>query len=543
MDTGTRHQLPQLSDFPPEQVNPTVRLLLEIIHEQQAQIHALREENQALRDEIARLKGGNPRPRIKPSKLEGGKPGEDQRKGQGRGKNKRSKTRHMQIHEDVVIPPQVEVPVNSRFKGYDDFVVQDLVIGSHNIRYRVERWVTPAGETLRGQLPASLDGGHFGPTLRAFVVYQYHHAHVTQPLLLEQLGEWGIEISAGQLSRLITEGHDAFHAEKDELLRAGLAGSDFIHVDDTGARHRGRNGYCTHIGNDFFAFFASTDSKSRINFLALLRAGDPRYVLNDQALAYMAHQQLPQALLEKLATLESSTMVGDAAWQGTLEGLVITNERHVRIATEGALLGAVLTTPINPDLVIISDDAGQFNVLIHALCWIHAERGIHKLVGFSPAQRAALAWVRDEIWAIYQALKDYRKTPSAAARAAIEARFQTLCTTKTCFAKLNEALVRLHRNGAELLRVLDYPQIALNNNLAERDIREYVKKRKISGSTRSQAGRRCRDTFASLKKTCRKQGISFWQYLLDRLKATESTPWLPDMIFGARGRAQPARGP
>jgi hypothetical protein len=78
---------------------------------------------------------------------------------------------------------------------------------------------------------------------------------VTQPLILEQLRELGSDISAGQVNRIITEGHDDFHAEKDEILRAGLEVSGHIHVDDTGARHKGKNGYCTHIGNDLFAWF------------------------------------------------------------------------------------------------------------------------------------------------------------------------------------------------------------------------------------------------------------------------------------------------
>lgn len=75
---------------------------------------------------------------------------------------------------------------------------------------------------LVGQLPAEISGQHFGPQLRSFVLYQYYHAHVTQPLLLEQLREWKIDISAGQLSTLITQGHDGFYLEKDLLLRVGL---------------------------------------------------------------------------------------------------------------------------------------------------------------------------------------------------------------------------------------------------------------------------------------------------------------------------------
>jgi hypothetical protein len=86
----------------------------------------------------------------------------------------------------------------------------------------LERWVSPEGVSLIGQLPAEIGGVHFGPQLRAFILYQYHHAHVTQPLLLEPLREWQIDISAGQLSALITDDHGEFHREKDALLQAGL---------------------------------------------------------------------------------------------------------------------------------------------------------------------------------------------------------------------------------------------------------------------------------------------------------------------------------
>ncbi|WP_051224912.1 transposase [Paraburkholderia xenovorans] len=156
-----------------------------------------------------------------------------------------------------------------RFKGYRDFVVQDLVIESRNTRYRLARWETPDGQTLIGQLPQAVQGGHFGPMLASYVLYQHHHCHVTQPLLCEQLREWGIEISSGQVNALLQVGKERFHAEKDGLLSTGLALSAYVTVDDTGARHQGKNGYVTHIGNEHFAWFQSTRSKSRINFLEL----------------------------------------------------------------------------------------------------------------------------------------------------------------------------------------------------------------------------------------------------------------------------------
>src|SRR5262249_57147252 len=83
---------------------------------------------------------------------------------------------------------------------------------------------------------------------------------------------------------------------------------------------------------------------------------------------------------------------------------------------------------------------------------------------------------------------------------------------------------------ADLLRVLEHPEVPLHNNGLESDIREYVKRRKISGGTRSEAGRRCRDTFASLKKTCRKLGLRFWDYLQDRVRGLGQIPRLAELI-------------
>ena len=88
----------------------------------------------------------------------------------------------------------------------------------------------------------------------------------------------------------------------------------------------------------------------------------------------------------------------------------------------------------------------------------------------------------------------------------------------------------MREHKADLLIVLERPEVPLHNNGAESDIREYVKKRKISGSTRSDEGRRCRDTFASLKKTCRKMGVRFWDYLLDRVRGLGQIPRLADLI-------------
>src|SRR4051812_35386251 len=230
------------------------RSLRDLIQQQQETI-------QQLRDEIARLKGLQTRPPIAPSPLES-PPRPPRPPGQKRaGSAKRLKTAQLAMTDEVV--PLAEPPPGSVFKGYEDFVVQDLIIHPRVIRYRRERWQAPDGQNLVAELPPDIrPDSHFGPTLIAFIIHQYHHQHVTQPLLWEQLDQLGIDISTGQLSRIVTEGKDAFHQEKAELLPAGLAVSTDVQVDDTGARHRGHNGSCLHLGNELFAYFESTDSKS-----------------------------------------------------------------------------------------------------------------------------------------------------------------------------------------------------------------------------------------------------------------------------------------
>ena len=509
---------------------PLVQNLLAIIGQ-------LQEKIEKLEKEILKLKGETVKPQIKPSKMDeqtGAEDEEGENKRHGKPGPKRRKTEHLEIHHTQKVPLE-EVPPGSTFKGYQEYVVQDLVIEARNTRYRLAQWLTPDGKYITAKVPGALQGGHFGATLVSYILYQYHHQHVTQPLLLEHLIDLGVEISSGQLSRLITEGKDRFHQEKDEILSVGLEVSRHLHTDDTTARHDGNNGYCTHIGNELFAWFSSTESKSRVNFLELLRADHKDYVVNAGALEYMAGHGLAQ---KPLASLEAQggAFATKEQWLAHLEELGIKGKRQIAVATEGALMGSLLAHGFALDMSIVSDDAGQFNVFNHALCWIHAERGINRLIPLNDAHRKAVDWARTQIWDLYADLKSYKGAPSAEAKVEIGARFDEICATKTSFETLNQALRRIGRNKHELLLVLEKPWLPLHNNLSERDIREYAKKRKISGSTRSDEGRRCRDTFASLKKTCRKHKISFWDYLKDRVARLDAIPPLSEVI-GRAARA------
>jgi hypothetical protein len=493
----------------------------------------------ALRDEIARLKGLKGRPDIKPPSQPSGMekanrpeaPADQPRRGGG------PKTANRAIDEDriVGIPG---LPSGSVFKGYEDYVVQELAFRKHVVRYRRERRVTPDGRTVVAEMPAGVKG-HFGPELRRFVLGQHHQGQVATPRLLAQLLAVGIEISKRQLTRLLIAGHQPFLEEARDVLRVGLANAPWIGVDDTGARHNGRNAVCTMIGNDSFAWFGTTYSKSRVNFLECLRAGFTDYVVSDEALAYMRAQRMPAPLVARLAIDGERGFADAEAWNAHLRRLDISDPTPARVATEAALLGAVEGHGFLLMAVILSDDAGQFNVLYHALCWVHAERLVHKLDVFNEPHRAAQQAVRGQIWNLYRDLIAYKGAPSIGARAELEARFDAIFQQRTGFAALDKLLKRLLANKTELLVVLDRPEIPLHNNGTENIVRDYVTKRKVSGGTRSDRGRACRDGFLGLLKTCKKHGIAFWDYLGARLKIPDAidVPSLPELVKARCGAA------
>lgn len=525
----------ELPKIPEEENTPLVQTLVGMIEFLVDKVQKQVEEIGQLRDEINVLKGEKKRPKFTSSKIDKKTDKEDKhllskdKPSKRTGSSKKIKNVQLTIHEDKPISPK-DIPENSRFKGYRDFVVQDLNISPQTTRYRLECWQTPEGKRLVGQLPNVLNGKHFGPTLASYVLYQHPHCQVTQPLLLEQLHEWGISISSEEINHLLTDSKETFHDEKDKLLETGLAISDYVTVDDSGARHKGKNGYVTHIGNDTFAWFESTDSKSKVNFLQCLRAREPGYQINDEALSYLRRSQLPQASLDHLIQSGTHYFSGAHAWEKYLDGLGMINKRHRTIATEGALLGMLFEQGLTHDWVIVSDDAGQFNVLSHGLCWIHTKRLIHKMLPLNDQHRKDIALIRDELWTLYADLKAYKKAPNDVDKNVLETKFDQLFTQKTSYVLLNSLLKCIHANKSELLLVLEQPEIPLHTNGSETDIRDYVKKRKVSGGTHSDLGRKCRDTFASLKKTCRKLDISFWEYLMDRQCNTGNICPLPKLM-------------
>jgi len=511
-----------VSAIPEHEKTPLVLFLLRVIQQQAQRIEALEAE-------VARLKGGQSKPRsnskpsalsqpLKPASPDGKRPGSA----------KRSKTRELTIHHEISCPPN-DLPPGSKLLHRAPFVVQDLVIKVCNTRYLLETWQTPSGETLRGELPVGIRG-HFGPGLIGFVLQQHYASHVPQPRILEELKDFGIDISVGQVNNIVTEKHDLFHAEKDALLPAALQVSTYVNVDDSGAPHRGKYGSCLCISNEWFATFHSSETKERSKFLDVLRCGHADYVLDEVAWAYLREQKLPAKVLRLLEEHAERTLADTAAWEQHLTGLGIDNEKHRQTATEAALLGSAVAHGLSPTMGIVSDGAPQYALLVHGLCWIHQERNLAKLVPCGIEQNQAMEEVLTAVWRLYDDLKAYRSASTPAQAEMLKVRFDEIVGRTTCFAELNAALTRMAAKKEDLLRVLERPDLPLHTNGVEFDFRDWATKRKISAGTRGENGKRCRDTFLSLKRTCKKLAVGFMAYLRDRLTGTGKILELSELV-------------
>jgi len=515
--------------MPPAELLGLVRNLIAEVGRLRAENEKLSEalamqrvENQALKDEIARLKHLPPRPPLKPSGMDKatdrpevwaeGEKGKASKRRRGPGVSK--------LSIDRTVTLTVKPAAGARHKGYEEIVVQDLMLRAETTLYRRERWRTPDGDTLTAPLDTGIVGG-CGPHLHRLVLMLHFQGQMPCERIVELLAGLGLAISKRQVVRLLIAKLDRFRAEDAAVLRAGLIGAPFVTVDDTGARHAGKGCFTTHIGADRFAAFRTGPGKSRLAFLSRLLGGAARYVINAAALAYMRAGNLPRDVIDRLAGHALQAFGSHAEWMGHLHALGLTDLRvtpdPVRVASEAALWGAIEAEGLLGGAVIVSDDAGQFRVGEHALCWVHAERLIHKLIPANDKQRNAVEVAKRMVWWFYRQLKDYKLAPNPMRAAELSARFDRIFRRRSGYATLDRLLKRLLGRKHELLRVLNRPDIPLNTNASENDIRAFVTKRKISGGTVSDKGRQARDAMLGLAKTCKKLKIPFFDYLGARL--------------------------
>jgi hypothetical protein len=472
-------------------VDDTTRLLLQRllnhIESLEAENQALRAENQQLRDEIARLKGQKPKPQFKANRPADDAAGTPPQSPPARAKPKPAassrvpRAERIKIDREQVVPlDRSQLPPDFQAAGYRAVVIQNVHFKTDNVCYRLERGsAVSTGQFYEARLPAALQGESFGPELQAFVLTLYFELRVPEEKIWELLNAQGIVISAGQISHILIQKHLAlFAAERQAVLAAGLATTRYQQIDDTALRVKGVNHHLTVVGNAFFACF----------FI--------RRYKNWQTVAE----------LFDLQRLDASP--DEPAPAGALK----------------ALRDAVL--------ILLSDDAGQFanQTAHHALCWVHAVRHFAKLQAYFEAHQKLLDAFRTELWAYYAQLKAYKLQPTATEKARLSQAFDELFGRVTGYAELDRRIALTRANKPELLLVLDFPDVPLENNLMERDLREGVVKRKISTGPRGPDGAYAWEVFLTLLATCRKNGVNFFAYLCDRIAQLNQAPPLAESV-------------
>jgi hypothetical protein len=124
------------------------------------------------------------------------------------------------------------------------------------------------------------------------------------------------DLCSGQLARLLSEGHAAFHAETEAVLGAGLEVSTSLNVDDTSARPQGNNGYCLYVGSQSLAWYRSALVKDRLSFMTVLgnAAPWPAYRVDAIAVEYLRARGASQWLIDRFTYLSVMSLPDDAAW-------------------------------------------------------------------------------------------------------------------------------------------------------------------------------------------------------------------------------------
>jgi FtsZ-binding cell division protein ZapB len=282
-----------LSAIQDEQAREGIIGLLNLVEEMSQTIKALQIEIQRLKDENNRLKGEQGQPPIKPNHPPAptNYSSEKERKTH-QPRQRRRKRDTVRIDREVILEvDRATLPTDAVFKGYDEVVVEDLLVRTDNGLFRKEVFYSAAeGKTYLAPLPPGYEG-RYGPGSKALALALYFGGQMSGPKILDFFASAGLEMSSGYLSNLLVKDQETFHAEKDAVFEAGLRSSAWQHIDDTVTRVDGHNQYCHIVCNPLYTAYLTTPNKDRLTIVDVLRNGRERsFMLNAEALSYLTNE-------------------------------------------------------------------------------------------------------------------------------------------------------------------------------------------------------------------------------------------------------------
>lgn len=513
--------------------------LLNLMEKLAMEVRTLQEENQRLRDENARLKGekGKPDIRANTPKPPSADYSSERERHTSKGWSKSSKTAKIHIdREQALRLDPAKLPADAEFKGYEDVVVQDVIFKTDNVLFHKERYYSRSERrSYLAELPAGYEG-QFGPGLKALVIVQYFGSNMAEPKIAQLLHSIGVQISAGEVSNLLIKEKRAFHEEKDALFEAGLASTPYQHLDQTGTRVNGQNQHCQIVCNPLYTAYRTTEAKDRLSVLDTLRNGRPRlYLLNGEAEGYLARTQMSKVAVALLkAGMPPDKLVDEPTMKALLAGplakLGPQQQRWALDATAVAAYHAELGYPVVR--MLLCDGAPQFTWVTEelSLCWVHEGRHYKMLNPYVAHHRELLEDFLKQFWSYYRELLAYREAPSPVEATRLSAKFDLLFATVTGYGLLDATIAKTRDKKDPLLMVLQHPEVALHNNPAELGARVRVRKRDVSFGPRTSDGTKAWDTFMSLAESARKLGVSFYDYVHDRILGTNLIPRLDTLL-------------
>lgn len=512
--------------------------LLNIIEALMQENKALKEEVQRLKDENNRLKGEQGKPHIRAQSRQNIS-SEKERNKHGKGQfHKRSKSKNHKIKINKTVRCKInskKLPNDAVFKGYKTVIVQDISIKTNNIKFRKEVYYSPSlNKTFTAHIPDGYEG-EFGPHMKSLIITQHFKYKMTEPAIVEFLQDHGIQISAATVSRIITDHNEQFHAEKKDIVKAGLPSSTYQQMDDTGAKVNGKNYYTHILCNQYYTAYFTRQNKNRLTILEILAQKELSFEFNESSYALMSQLGLSAEVLAKVKDqIKTSITLSHQEVEVLLNSLFSvpnTYKRSKRIILESSAIIAYQKLPYATK-ILLTDDAPQFKEITEllALCWVHDARHYKKLTPIVEEHQNKLKSFLDNYWNYYRKLLDYKNAPSADLVKSLEAEFDIIFSTKTGYDQLDERIEKTKLKKDQLLLVLQHPELPLHNNDSELGARVQARYRDISFQTKNPKGTECKDTFMTIVETARKLGVNICNYIFDRISKKFEMPSLANLI-------------
>ena len=443
---------------------------------------------------------------------------------------------HIDREEKCVVDKE-QLPEDAQFKGYEDKIVQDLIIKTDNVLFQREKYYSSSMNRIwLGNVPIGYEGD-YGPHINSDIISMKYVNNMSIPKINEFMNNFGIIISGSYISNRLTKHISVFHQEKSEIYQASLECSSYQQIDDTGSRVNGQNYYTHIVCNPLATLFFTTRHKNRLTILDILRNFESRsYLFNEETFRLLEQLKVPKKVIILLHKVEKDMAFNEQGMHEILNYIFPDPNKgklhRIRIMEASAI--AYYHQEIDKPIVkvLLCDDAPQFKLITDelGLCWIHDGRHYKRLSPVVSNHQKELTAFRERYWNFYRELCKYKRNPSRYFANSLFAKFDILFSTKSGYEQLDERIAKSKAKKEELLTVLNHPELPLHNNRSENGARVEKRRADVSLQTITKEGTKAKDTMMTIVETAKKHSVSSYKYIYDRVSKTYKMPSLAELI-------------